>query len=383
MPENARVTIFPLTANLSPRRVNARLSHTAARMDRGPHKLGPSAIRRGTTDPGARSGVVDLIAARILRGDRMSTKSSTPLPALPCPLCHTPMAVRPTPPGGVPTVTTLADCLRQCVSCGVAYSNARSNPTLLHRDPIANVPAQVRIGAREALAVALNERNRPNKLSKFGYSTSEDAVTWTVFAYLHGQHRTALAGLYERAFGIQATAPPAMLLWGVPVPAGQAETALAANLERVLDGLGEARNSRSEPDVVLDFGPAGVVFIEVKYRSGNSGTSADSKFDRYVDDSAAFTDPAGATSSGLYELARNWRIAHDLAGGRPFTVVNLAKSRTLASTKGLAAFHSGLATSSTQRFLPVSWGDFLAAARQTTGAFPAWLDDYCAERRLR
>lgn len=312
----------------------------------------------------------------------MSASVEASLPTLPCPNCHKPMAVRPASLGRLPKVTSLADCLRHCADCGVAYSNARNNPTLIHRDPIANVPPEVRIGAHETLASALNERNRTNKLSKFGFSTSEDALTWTVFSYLHGQHQGALTRLYDQAFGVQSVRPPRLLLWGVPVPGGQAELHLAQRLVNVSKVLGENPTARSEPDVVLDFGAAGVVFIEVKYLSGNSGTSNPSKFDPYVDGSAAFANPASVRDSDLYELARNWRIAHDLAAGHPFVLVNLAKATTLKGTKSLPGFEASLATSATQRFLPVSWRDFLAAARQATGGFPRWLDHYCGERGL-
>ncbi len=70
-------------------------------------------------------------------------------------------------------------------------------------------------------------------------------------------------------------------------------------------------------------GPAGIVFIEVKYRSLNDNKDADyGGWSRYLD-TDAFADPLSLRRSGHYELARNWRIGWDLAGERPFTLVNL------------------------------------------------------------
>jgi hypothetical protein len=60
--------------------------------------------------------------------------------------------------------------------------NAANNPTIIFRDHLDNVPAAVRSGAFRALSCSLNVRNRGSKREKFRFSTSEDAVTWTVFS---------------------------------------------------------------------------------------------------------------------------------------------------------------------------------------------------------
>lgn len=230
---------------------------------------------------------------------------------------------------------------------------------------------------------ALNVRNRPTKWTKFGFETSEDAVTWTVFAFLHRHHADALPALYADLIGIESEDVPTLLLWGVPVGPSPCGTVLAHDLVAMSNALREVSASRSEPDVVLDFGPAGVVLIEVKLGSSNSRTKNPSKFDRYVDASPAFTDPAATKATGLYELARNWRFAHDLAAGRPFALVNLTLDGTTTSTRGLPAFVDSLATRPRQRFLSVAWRDLLTAAERATGGFPPWFDTYCHARGLR
>jgi hypothetical protein len=40
-------------------------------------------------------------------------------------------------------------------------------------------------------------------------------------------------------------------------------------VDNLCAGLGEVPNSFSEPDVIVDFGEAGLMFIEVKHRRGN------------------------------------------------------------------------------------------------------------------
>src|SRR5262245_31454258 len=73
--------------------------------------------------------------------------------------------------GGPPTARAYGACLRRCETCGVGFSNAQdpARVVMIHRDPLRNIPAEVADGAREALAAALNERNRANKLEKFGF----------------------------------------------------------------------------------------------------------------------------------------------------------------------------------------------------------------------
>jgi len=265
--------------------------------------------------------------------------------------------------------------------CRVGYSNARQTPTLIWEDPLHNIPAQVRIGAREALAASINVRNRKNKVRRFGYSTSEDAVTWTVFSFLHGQHQDDLSQLYKDVFSIVADEPPALLLWGVPVPHGLRGQEAQDQFIALSDKLTEIPNSRTEPDVLLDFGEAGLAIIEVKYRSGNDSRNS-ANWHRYLPCRAAFKDSKKAESSGLYELVRNWRFAHDLAGKRPFVVANLAPEDTFTTTAGLTDFEASLATSGKRKFLRLSWCRFLWTASQAVGGFPNWLNAYLAERGL-
>ena len=306
------------------------------------------------------------------------------LDPLGCPVCGDPMgndAFVPNARGGAPKVSKYDDCLRRCAACGVGYSNARTDPKLIRRDPTTNVPVAVRDGVTPILQAAMNFVNRGSKLEKFGSESSEDAVTWTIFAFLHRHHAGQLPVFYEQVLGIKGAHPPALLLWGVPLEPSQRGRKVQQRLIEVSDTLGEAPQRRSEPDVVLDFGSAGLAVVEVKLHSKND-IQKSANWSRYLPCPSAFSNADKAEASGLYELVRNWRIGHEVAGDRPFVLVNLAPADTLTSTKGMAVFRRSLATSPNRSFLPLSWADFLTAARLATGGFPQWLNDYCGARGL-
>ena len=90
--------------------------------------------------------------------------------------------------------------------------------TFIYRDPLENIPIASREGVIDALSQSLNLRNRESKRSRFGFTTSEDALTWVVFTYLlrSGQLVATL-----RRVGLIAqeslTTAPVLLLWGVPI----------------------------------------------------------------------------------------------------------------------------------------------------------------------
>jgi len=165
--------------------------------------------------------------------------------------------------------TRFDDCLRRCETCGIGASNA-SDPdavTYIHRDPLGNIPSESREGAIETLAQALNVRNRESKLRRFGFSTSEDAVTWVVFTYLlrSGLLIEALRRAELIPDGI-VTAEPTLLLWGARIEGGARGAEIRRQLSDLCASLHEDPNSFSEPDVMVDLGAQGLIFIEVKLR---------------------------------------------------------------------------------------------------------------------
>ena len=208
------------------------------------------------------------------------------------------------------TATSFENCVRRCKSCGIGASNALGSQsvTYIHRDPLTNIPEQSREGALEALSAALNIRSRGTKRSRFGFSTSEDAVTRVVLTYLM---RSKL--LLKTLQNVQLAAPdaghiePTLLLWGVPVEPTTSGASLRARLSAQCTALGEDKKRMSEPDVIVDLGGQGIVFIEVKYLSGNDKKSSSyAGWEKYESVGALGWEFTEVKESGCYELTRNW-----------------------------------------------------------------------------
>jgi hypothetical protein len=151
-------------------------------------------------------------------------------------------------------------------ACGFRYSNNRDPGSRTAFAPTAaqNVPKRFRSQLNETLDAAANIGNRASKRSKFTYSTSEDAVTWTVFRWL--QHDSKL-GLVAEAVG----APPPqgdaeILFWGAPV--GGQPTELSEQLRTICLGIDGNADRLTEPDVVIAW-QQDLFFIEVKYTGKN------------------------------------------------------------------------------------------------------------------
>ena len=281
--------------------------------------------------------------------------------------------------------TQFDDCLRRCEPCEIGASNA-ANPeavTYIHRDPLGNIPMESREGASEALAQAFNVRNRESKRRRFGFSTSEDAVTWVVFTYLLRSGR--LLGALWRA-GLIAekslTAVPTLLLWGVPLDSGTRGAEIRKQLSDLCTSLQEDPNSFSEPDVIIDLGEHGLMFIEVKHLSGNDLKPNDYPgWSRYVSESRLTWQIEDVKASGCYELARNWCLLKSLAGERPASLVNLGPARLFGGAEGarLDRFVKALCTDEQSHFRKVTWSDILGAGR---GDMPDWFVQYCRGRGL-
>ena len=283
--------------------------------------------------------------------------------------------------GGAPHATDYESCLRRCQACGFGFSNANTDDsralTIIYRDPFWDVPGFIADGYEKVLAKALNERNRAAKLLKFASSNSEDHVTWTIFHYL--VHLREVVEVAQRVGLVTNEAQESSVwLWGVPILGGGATT---SRLRKILDALGERPDSRSEPDVILDFGISGVVFIEVKLRSANAVLETGSnKWKRYIEKSDAFLDRGKAVQSGLYELIRNWRILCDVAGKRPATLVNLGPAALVSGEAGtpIDLFRASLNLNADRHFTTIPWDKFLDAIEHR----PLWLNRYIEDRKI-
>jgi hypothetical protein len=274
--------------------------------------------------------------------------------------------------------SSFVSCIYRC-ECGAGYSNARDpmQRTLIWSSPGRNVPPEVAAGIETVIGQAVNVINRANKLHKFCFETSEDAVTWTVFRALEAE---GLLNVLRDGVPEGTAGTPTTMLWGVPLSDHPAASSVVGGLAEASAALGEGSNHRSEPDVILAW-PDRLIFIEVKHLSPNDEKPDRPGFDRYLDRLDIFTAERPAIrASGRYELVRNWRIGVQMAEGlhRPFTLINLGPTRIEASAGEFAAL---LAQNGDRAFRFLTWEALLERA-QTRKPLPEWLSDYVAMRGL-
>ena len=287
--------------------------------------------------------------------------------------------------GQVPRANGFEDCLRRCAQCGIGISNAgdpNSVPTFIYRDPLENIPVESRDGARDTLASAHNERNRHSKRQRFGFSTSEDAVTWVVFTHLF---RSGLLLGTLRQTGILPidllVDDPTLLLWGVPVGSSLRGSAIRMQLNNLCASLAEDTKSFSEPDVIIDLGEAGLIFIEVKYLGRNDRKKAHQcNWSRYESASRLRWRFDDVKASECYELARNWCLLKNLSGERMATLVNLGPPALFLGAEGdrLDRFIAALGLNDGRsRFLKVTWPEFLDGSLDDV---PVWFREFCLKK---
>ena len=75
---------------------------------------------------------------------------------------------KPNKRGGAFIATSFNKCLRRCEQCGIGFSNAKNPDSVvkIYRNPLDNIPFEVRAGTLDTLPNALNLFNRENKLKK-------------------------------------------------------------------------------------------------------------------------------------------------------------------------------------------------------------------------
>ena len=141
-------------------------------------------------------------------------------------------------------------------------------------------------------------------------------MTWVVFSHLLRTRQLSVALVEAGLISVEAsTVVPTLLLWGVPIDSDTAGTAIQEKLKRRCRELGERANSFSEPDVVIDLGGFGLIFIEVKYRCRNDiKTRNYNGWESYAHATNVGWEADEVVNSGLYELARNWCLLKGTAG---------------------------------------------------------------------
>jgi hypothetical protein len=312
------------------------------------------------------------------------------LPTIDCPRCGKKVESKdfnPVSKGGAHHANSYESCLRKCKECGFGFSNANTDQvadlTIIYRNPFWNVPVFIAEGYEFTLKNSMNVVNQPSKLEKFASSKSEDHVTWTVFRYIQTQNEIRdVSTKVGIEFARLAIDEPTLLLWGVPIPKDDSHgKSIRHQLENIVDAIGEDSKRRSEPDVILDFGDAGLVFVEVKLWSPNEAKKGDyAGWGKYLASTEAFLDPSKVKRSGFYELSRNWRIAWEMANSRPVALVNLGPDTLFKDDDkaNMENFCESLRLSPIRQFLKVTWKTFLDAIPNK----PEWFSQYIQNRRL-
>jgi len=242
------------------------------------------------------------------------------LETLSCPSCGKKLIPR---AGHIVAASSFESCLRQCTICGIAFSNASKRPTAIYKTIEQNVYLSTKDGIREVLGRAVNVRNRKNKLEKFAFQTSEDAVTWSVFRYLQNEDKLCqLLGL----LGPLQQGPTELYLWGISTQPPYLPVVNGLSILETSKELGEKPDSITEPDVIIR-SAASVIFIEVKLHSANQTTQDERKLLKYISKGKEyFRNTEKALESRHYELVRNWVVGNMIAGHCRFTLLNLGPS---------------------------------------------------------
>lgn len=168
---------------------------------------------------------------------------------------------------------------------------------------------------------------------------------------------------------------PEILLWGAPITTIHhgARTSFI-NASTI---VGEKANFRTEPDVVMDYGEYGLIFIECRYLSPN--TSKPSMFkgwDKY-NNPKYFKDFNRVKQGGLYQLARMWRIGNEMAGDRPFTLINIVRKSDLTNVQAYneTSFGDYIQRRHNSRFVTISWDAVLDLF------YPSWAVHHYAKMK--
>lgn len=279
-----------------------------------------------------------------------------------CPNCEKILTPR---IGEKKNAATFEDCLRQCSTCNIGFSNSKTRPTIIHRNHRNNVPVLLRDNIDLVLDNSINLRSRKTKKFRFGFSTSEDALTWSFFNYFVVKKK--LPELLKVLEIESSDKDPEVYLWGVNITAPELATEFLKSLITQSDKFGEVSTQRTEPDVILKFNDK-LVFIEVKYRSPNDFQTDKNKFNKYL---IADVDINRIATNGCYELYRNWAFASQLSNGKKFEVINLGFQKHFANKKiaQLEEF-AELTKAANGRFLLMSWENVLK--KMTEDKYDDW-----------
>jgi len=276
-----------------------------------------------------------------------------------------------------PNANSYNECLRQCDACMVGYSNSKSNPTLIFKDPLLNIPVHIRGNINEVLACSLNIKTRKTKLKRIGFNTSEDALSWTVFRY--SQKLDNISALMKYITGEKASEEITVYYWGVPLnKKGEINNEKQDYIQKLLIDMGEKQDTLSEPDIILEDSDS-VVFFEVKLSSSNDYQTPSDKWNTYKNNSYFQKDITTLSGKYPYQLFRNWYIGNKFAEqkNRKFYLINLVLKRP--KDKETELLKSIINETDSSRFKTITWNELLNNC--FTKELPEWLITWLRNRK--
>lgn len=245
-------------------------------------------------------------------------------------------------------------CNRVCIDCGLGFTNDVKNPVLVFKNPEDNVPERYREGLNLALGNMINEGNWLSKRNNLCSENSKDAIVWTVFnEFLRDKY--LCYNFAQQVAGFPMYGKPEILLWGVNmVDAGHLTREALIGSSK---SIGEKRNFLSEPDVVMDYGRYGLIFIECKYNRPNETKEETFKGWLKYDNADIFYDFNKIKQGGQYQFTRLWRVGDEMAGDRPFILVNIVRECDLLDSEieNKKRFSAHIYERKNRIFMTISW----------------------------
>ena len=270
--------------------------------------------------------------------------------------------------GAIKAARSYDDCLRRCEKCGIGFSNSKNNPSVIYKNYLDNIPELLQNGLEITLNNSINELNRKNKRNKIGFSTSEDALTWSFFKYfVVGERFEDLLNLRNlKSDGKDYD----IYLWGVPISSQSNKNNFIEKFREVSRNFNETSSKMTEPDVMIKLSDK-IVFIEVKYLSANEIKTGE-EFAKYL---IPDVEKEKLIESGHYELFRNWAFASKLSYGNDFILINLAPKKLFSSKNQskLIQFENSL-KSTKGKFVKLTWEEILEKVNNKE--YDMWFKNY-------
>lgn len=270
--------------------------------------------------------------------------------------------------GAIKAARSYDGCLRRCEKCGIGFSNSKNNPSVIYKNYLDNIPELLQNGLGITLNNSINELNRKNKRNKIGFSTSEDALTWSFFKYFVVRERfeDLLNLLNIKSDGKDYD----IYLWGVPISSQSNKNNFIEKFREVSRNFNETSSKMTEPDVMIKLSDK-IVFIEVKYLSANEIKTGE-EFAKYL---IPDVEKEKLVESGHYELFRNWAFASKLSYGNDFILINLAPKKLFSSKSQskLIQFENSL-KSTKGKFVKLTWEEILEKVNNKE--YDMWFKNY-------